>query len=219
MEAIVTKAFELIEKEGGSVWLILPGVLVVMAVLVVHAWLVRADPAGIARSLVNGEKRRLELMLTQDYLKEGADTLIRRELRQRSLWKLTRLFNHRLQDLAVQFAVHWNVRASYLSLWRTWLSERDGKILFNHTWYKISQWMFRLSAVASTAILIILVVVFFHGLTPWKAMILTLMLVVFIWFPWLLFTMVPFKSATREMLARVEAFNALEKQSGKKGGT
>lgn len=58
-------------------------------------------------------------MLTLDYLKDGADTLIEREFRQRSLWKLTRLFNHRLQDLSVEFAVHWNMRANYLSLWRT----------------------------------------------------------------------------------------------------
>jgi len=103
-------------------------------------------------------------MLTLDYLKGGADTLIERELRQQSLWKLTRLFSHRLQDLAVQFAVHWNVRANYLSLWCTWLSERDGKIHFNHTWYRIFLWMFRLNALVSTAMLIAVMVVLFHGL-------------------------------------------------------
>lgn len=85
MDAIAAKAFELMERVGLSVWLILLAVFVVMAVLVVHAWLVRADPAGIARSVINSEKCRLEHMLTLDYLKDEADTLIKRELRQRSL--------------------------------------------------------------------------------------------------------------------------------------
>ncbi|MEC4256747.1 hypothetical protein VJV57_26410, partial [Escherichia coli] len=118
MEAILTQAFEWLTKNGTPGWLILLAILFGMFVLVVHAWLVRADPAGIARSLMNSEKRRLEHMLTQAYLTPQTLTLIHRELRQRSLWKLTRLFNHRLQDLAVLFAAHFNVRASYLSLWR-----------------------------------------------------------------------------------------------------
>lgn len=37
METIVAKAFEMIERGGGSLWLNLSGVLIVMAVLVVHA--------------------------------------------------------------------------------------------------------------------------------------------------------------------------------------
>ena len=213
MEAIVAKAFELMERNGSSVWLILPAVLVLMAVLVVHAWLVRANPAGIARSLINSERLRLEYMLTLDYLKDGADTPIERELLQRSLLKLTRLFNHRLQDLAVHFSVHWNVRASYLSLWRTWLTERDDQIHFSHTWYGISLWMFRLNAVVSTGMVITMLVVLFKALIAWKAMIIAFMLVAFIWFPWMMFTLVPFKSATREMLVRLEVFNALEKRS------
>ncbi|MBK5017167.1 hypothetical protein [Pantoea sp. S62] len=106
MEAIVAKALELMGKEGGSLWLILPGLLVVMAIHVVHALLVKADPAGIACSVIYSKRRRLEHMLTLDYLKDGPDTLIERELRQRSLWKLTRLFSYRLQNLAVEFAVH-----------------------------------------------------------------------------------------------------------------
>jgi len=42
METIAAKAFEMTERGGGSVWLILPGVLIVMAALVLHAWLVRS---------------------------------------------------------------------------------------------------------------------------------------------------------------------------------
>lgn len=58
----------------------------------------------------------MEHIFTRDHLKDGADTLIKRELRQPSLLKLTRLNSHQLQDLAVQFALHWNIRTSYLSL-------------------------------------------------------------------------------------------------------
>jgi len=78
--------------EKPAAWLILPAVLVLMMVLVVHAWLVRADPPSNARSLINSERRRLEHILTPDYPKDGAGTLFKRKLRQRSLWKLTRLF-------------------------------------------------------------------------------------------------------------------------------
>ena len=70
--------------------------------------------------------------------------------------------------------------------------------------------MFWVSAIISTAIMINVLIVVFNGLIAWKAMVITFMLVVFIWFPWLMFTMVPFQGATREMLARLEAFNALK---------
>lgn len=75
-EAIVAKAFKLMELNRSSVWLIWP------AVLVVYAWLVKADPAVIARSLINTERRKLENMLTREHLKDGSDTFIKRELRQ-----------------------------------------------------------------------------------------------------------------------------------------
>ena len=99
MDAILTQAFEWVIRNGTPGWLILPAILFGMCVLVVHSWLVRADPAGITRSVINREKRRLEHMLTQEYLTSETRTLIERELRQRSLWKLIRLFNHCQQEI------------------------------------------------------------------------------------------------------------------------
>ena len=106
MDAILTQAFEWVIRNGTPGWLILPAILFGMCVLVVHSWLVRADPAGITRSVISREKRRLEHMLTQEYLTSETRTLIERELRQSSLWKLTRLFNHCQQDLAVLFGLN-----------------------------------------------------------------------------------------------------------------
>lgn len=209
MEAILTQAFEWITKHGRPGWLLLPAILFGMFVLVVHSWLVRADPAGIARSVINSEKRRLENMLTQEYLPKEAHTLIERELRQRSLWKLTRLFNHRLQDLSVLFAEHFNVRASYLSLWRTWLSEREGKIYFNRTWYRICLWLSGLNAMISTTMLIAAGIIIFHGLSTGRAMLLMLLMTGFIWMPWLTLTLtlVPLPGMTRKMEKQLATFN------------
>ncbi|MDU7840931.1 MAG: hypothetical protein E7J63_21890 [Pantoea sp.] len=55
--------------------------------------------------------------------------------------------------------------------------------------------------------------VFFKALIAWKAMVIAFMVVAFIWFPWMMLTMVPFRSATRKMLARLDAFNTMEKGS------
>jgi len=44
-------------------------------------------------------------------------------------------------------------------------------------------------------------------------MVIAFMLVAFIWFPWMMLTMVLFRSATREMLARLDDFNSQEKGS------
>ncbi|MBZ6397836.1 MULTISPECIES: hypothetical protein [Pantoea] len=208
MDAILTQAFEWFTKNGTPGWLIMPAILFGMCVLVVHSWLVRADPAGIARSVINSEKRRLEHMLTQEYLNRETRALIERELRQRSLWKLTRLFNHRLQDLAVLFAERYNVRASYLSLWRTWLSEREGKIHFNRTWYMICLCLSGLNVFISTTLLIAAGIIIFHGLSTGRAMLLMLLMTGFIWLPWLMLTLVPLPGMTRRMEAQLAVFNS-----------
>lgn len=210
MDAVLTQLIALYIKEGLSVWLIMSVVLMVMGVLVVHAWLVRADPAGIARSLINLRRRRLEDMLTQSYLTTETHALVERELRQRSLWKLTRLFNPGLQDLAVLFAMRFNVRASYLSLWRPWLTERDGKIHFSRLWHRICFWLFCLNALFCTAILGAAMVVLLTSLVAWKALLIILLLVAGAWFPLLMHTAVPPPGMTRKMESQLAAFNSTE---------
>lgn len=53
---------------------------------------------------------------------------------------------------------------------------------------------------------ITIMVLFLKALIAWRAIVIAFMLVAFIWLPWMILTMVPFRSATREMLIRVEAF-------------
>lgn len=208
METVLTRVMEMYLEGRLSAWLIVPTVLCVMGVLVVHAWLVRADPAGIARSIMNIRRRRLEDMLNQDYLTPEIHTLVERELRQLSLWKLTRLFNPELQDLSVLFAARFSVRAGYLSLWRTWLTARDGKIRFSRVWHRICFWLFCLNALFCTAVLGTVMVVLLHSLISWKAFLIILLLVAFAWFPWLMHTAVPPPGMTREMERQLAVFNS-----------
>lgn len=205
METIVTEAFEWLKRDGAPVWLAL---FVVMAVLVIHSWMVKADPAAIIRSLLNVKKRRLENMLKQRYLTKETRTLIERELRQRSLWKLTRLFEHRLQDTAVLFTARFNVRADYLSKWRNWLSEREGQICFNRTWYQICLVLFWIGAVFDTAV--------WGGVVFTAAQKLSadyfapaLFFSTVPWLLWLIFTRVPMPAMTREMELRLQEFNKI----------
>jgi len=179
-----------------------------MCILGVHSWLIRADTADIARSVMNSEKRRLEYMLMQEYLARQTRTLIERELRPRNLWKLTRLFNLRLQDLAVLFAERYNVRASYLSLWRTWLSEREGIIYFNRIWYRICLCLSGLNAFISITLLIAAGIIIFHGLSTGRAMLLMLLMTGFIWLPWLILTVIPLPGMTRRMKRQLADLNS-----------
>lgn len=207
MEAIVTKAFELFTGEGGSAGLTATVLHFLMCVLVVHAWLVKASLVEIARGLIHARRRRLENTLTQDYITKEARTLINRELRQQTLWKLTRLFEHRLQELGVLFAERFNQRASYLSSWRTWLTEQNGQIHFKRTFYKVCLGLFCFSFVVSTSLLVTVLVVIFQGMLAWKAMVITFMLVCFIWMPWIFLTYVPFPFMTRKLVAQLQEFN------------
>lgn len=207
MDAVLMRIMELYTEGKLSAWLIVPTVLFVMGVLVVHAWLVRADPAGIARSLMNIRRHRLEDMLTRDYLTPEVHALVHRELRQLSLSKLTRLFNPELQDLAVLFAARFSVRPGYLSLWRTWLSARDGKIHFSRIWHRICFWLFCLNALFCTVVLGTVMVVLLYSLVAWKAFLIILLLVAFAWFPWLMHTAVPPPGITRKMEGQLAVFN------------
>jgi len=203
MGTVVTEAFTWLKQDGAPAWLAL---FIVMIVLVAHSWMVKADPAGIIRSLLSIKKRRLEGMLTQEFLSPETRTLVERELRQRSLYKLTGIFEHRLQDTAVLFNTRFNVRADYLSKWRSWLSEHNGKICFSRKWYRISYWLFWAGAAIDTALWggIAFLIGWELGVDRlWPA----LVICAIPWFLWLLFTMVPTRAMTCEMEAALTKFN------------
>jgi len=99
-------------------WLLL---FIYIVLGVVRHRVINAESGSVFRGLLNLRKRRLEQMLTQPYLNKNAVSLAKRELRQRSLYRLTGLYNYRLQDLAVIMCDRYGLRAGYLKPWRNWL--------------------------------------------------------------------------------------------------
>ena len=73
-------------------WLLL---CIYIALGVVRHRVINAESGSVFRGLLNLRKRRLEQMLTQPYLNKNAVRLAKRELRQRSLYRLTGLYNYR----------------------------------------------------------------------------------------------------------------------------
>ncbi len=88
-------------------WLLL---CIYIALGVVRHRVINAESGSVFRGLLNLRKRRLEQMLTQPYSNKNAVRLAKRELRQRSLYRLTGLYNYRLQDLAVIMCDRYGVR-------------------------------------------------------------------------------------------------------------
>lgn len=125
MESIAAKAFESFTVGGASVGLISAALISLMCVLVVYSWLVRADPFGALRGLVNHRRQRLETIRTRPWLSKEATDLADLELRQISLCQLTGIFDYRLQEPAVKLITHFRLRACYL---RPVIDCFDGKV-------------------------------------------------------------------------------------------
>ncbi|MFI8416591.1 hypothetical protein ACQKDS_09065 [Serratia sp. NPDC078593] len=186
-------------------WLLL---LVYIVLGVVRHRVINAESGSVFRGLLNFRKRRLEQMLTQPYLNKNAVRLAKRELRQRSLYRLTGLYHYRLQDLAVILCDRYGLRAAYLKPWRNWLKERDGQIVFNRKGHSICWSLFLVGQIANTALLVAFIVYLIrHAPAEMIAPLLMLYMVV-LWFPWLMMTSMPFPAWTREMEAYLEKFNS-----------
>lgn len=108
-------------------------VLILLAL--VYKWLARANPAALFKSLFSFRKYRLERMKSLDYLAQDERVCIDQELRMINNLALTGLSTPGLQKAAVKFASYCGVRGKYLISWRRYLSEKDGKILFNRARY------------------------------------------------------------------------------------
>lgn len=210
MEAIVTKAFELFTVGGASVGLISAALLSLLCVLVVYSWLVRADPFGALRGLVNHRRQRLETIRTRPWLSKEVTDLADLELRQISLLQLTGIFDYRLQGPAVKLITHFRLRARYLRPWRKWLSpgkdELEGQILLNEKACRRA-WRF--------CIVLNLIFMAMMGLITWIASSyfgyqytgLFLMMNYVWWFPLFLMSVVPPPVTTRKLVAQLQEFN------------
>lgn len=185
-------------------WVLL---LIYILLGVVRHRLINAEP-GAFRGLLSFRRRRLEQMLKQPYLNKKVTRLIKRELRQRSLYRLTGLYNYRLQDLAVMLCDRYSLRAGYLKPWRNWLSEENGLIIFSRKWHRF-RWRLFVTVQLINLILLVVTIGFVvsHASVTMKAPLVFLYFVGW-WLPWLIITAVPVPAWTQEMEAYVEKFNA-----------
>lgn len=177
---------------------------------VVRRRMINAEPGSVFRGLLNFRQRRLERMLNQAYLKKKDLRLVRRELRQRSLYQLTGIFEHRLQDMAVALCEGNDRRAGYLRHWRGWLKAHQGNIIFDRRIYAFHYCLSVTGTVLMTAVLFSMCQVFtehqgFEGLYVFLMINIALW-----WFPLLLLITVPSPKMTDEMEALVARFNREE---------
>jgi len=214
MPAGIIEAVELFFKYGSQVWLVMPGLMIAT---LFYAWLVKADPSGFIRDLLNRKKQRLIQIRTMDYLSDEVKELAERELKQLALHPLTGIFNYRLQPLAVEFCHRFNQRPRYLASWRSWLSEEDGQIRFDKKWCQRAWWGYAYVNLPLSFGLVLAI----SGLAGWKAGIEytapAILLNMITWcFPWLMFSSVPTPAITRVLETDLEAFNNRKKGSSER---
>ncbi|MDF7662770.1 hypothetical protein PUG81_27765 [Erwiniaceae bacterium L1_54_6] len=188
----------------GSGWFILAGFV---AVQVVYAWLKNASPTEIIMRMMHARRNRLLAMLEESFLSKEAKALAEQELRQRSLYQLTGLYNYRVQGLAVGLITRFGLHTRYLTPWRSWLSESDGLITFNRKSYRFAWWFFICGTFPLSLLIIALITFSVAHQFGYPSAALALVLSVVLIFYWLIFAFVPGPSETRKMEARLKEFN------------
>lgn len=192
-------------QHGWTGWSILLGLI---AFGVVYSWLVKAEPVNIIRGMLNFKRRRLEDMLMQQFTDPKVHELVRLELNQHTLYKLTGLRDHRLQKEGVLFLSRFNLRARYLVPWCNWLTEKDGRIKFNNKRYRFA-WRFFLWVLlpVPTLLLIFITIAFIekYGLT--YAPVFMMLNITLWWFPLLYVSTIPNPARTEEMENRIRDYN------------
>lgn len=205
MPSGATELVELMLKYGYPVVPVLIGLMVAAVVL---AWLIRADPFGFVRSLLNRKKQRLEHIRSQDYLCNDTKKLAELELKQLALYQLTGVFNHRLQPVAVKFCSRFNHRARYLTAWRSWLNEQNGNIQFEQKWYRYA-WRGFVYVNLPLSLGMVLAI---SGILGWKSGIeyiapMILLNTIMWWGPWIMFSSVPTPQMTRALETELAEYN------------
>ncbi|WP_337036031.1 hypothetical protein [Pantoea agglomerans] len=206
----LTMIIQWMEKYPKTGWLLL---IVYIVLGVVRHRLINAESGSVFRGLLNLKRRRLEQMLKQPYMDKNAVSLVRRELRQRSLYQLTGLYNYRLQDLAIVFCDRYGLRAGYLKPWRNWLNEQEGQIVFKRKWHCFRWRIFLLVLIVNVILLVAFIMyIFSHASAEMIAPL--IMFYVLLWlFPWLMVASVPTPAWTREMEAYLKKFNAEQRMA------
>jgi len=181
--------------------------LYIVAGIVRHR-IINAESGSVFRGLLNFRRRRLEQMLTQPFLEKNEVMLARHELRQRSLYQLTGLFDNRLQPLAVKICHQNGLRAGYFRHWRGWLKEQQGRIIFDRPMYAFFYCLSLTAMLVITVMLVALSLIFYrqHGEDHLAIFIVSSGLLW--WGPLLVLMALPSPKMTNEMEAFIASFNA-----------
>lgn len=175
----------------------------------VFDWLSRYEAAGLFRALFNRRRQHLEKMLSQTYLSRETRNLARAELNQMSRRKLTGFSEPHLQEKLTRICLRHNLPSRYFTRWRTYLSEKNGVIVFAGRWYRFV-WRFFLfiNLPLSTLYLGFMCDVFvkIYGLDK---LVIILALNMLVWYlPWLVMTSPMAPPPTKEMENYISAYNA-----------
>lgn len=140
-EKSVTEAKDFTELFLSHGWPVVIAFVTYHAVNMIFGWLGRTEPAGLFRAIFNRRRQHLEKMLTQPYLSRETRNLARAELNQLSCRKLTGFSDPRLQKALTRLCLRHNLPSRYFIRWRTYLSEKNGRIVFARRWYRLA-WRF-----------------------------------------------------------------------------
>lgn len=175
----------------------------------VYKWLARASPAVFFRSLFSFRKYRLERMKALNYLTQDERLCIDQELRMINNQVLTGLSTPGLQKAAVKFASYCGVRGKYLKKWRRYLTEKEGKILFDRGFYERNL-RISIRIVLPASLIILIIVVWLLTLHFGKQNFMGILLLnLDLWFvPLNYFTSPVSIKSTNEMEAYLRDFNA-----------
>ncbi|EPQ7464099.1 hypothetical protein ACUV8E_004756 [Escherichia coli] len=84
------------------------------------------------------KKSRLKSMLSEEHVSPETQARILLELRQQDNMWLTGMQAPGLADIVVELTVQNNLRARYFYIWRRWLTESEGVIIFDEKRYNIA---------------------------------------------------------------------------------
>jgi len=164
-------------------------ILLLIALRIIYVWVLKADPLVLIRGVINFRTHRLENMLNRPCLTDNDKNCILQELRQINHLSLTGFRSSRLQDLAVEFSLKFGLPGRYLKPWRRYLSEDNGRILFDYSRYRRNlNLYYKVNFPLSTGILIFILLLANLRLGEEKFF-LTMILNLYCWYiPWIILT-------------------------------
>lgn len=205
----MTGAKDFIELFLQKGWPVVVAFVLYRIINLVFDWLSRYEAAGLFKAFFNRRRQHLEKMLSQPYLSRETRNLARAELNQMSRRKLTGFSDPHLQEKLTRICLRHNLPSRYFTRWRTYLSEKNGVIVFAGRLYRFV-WRFFLfiNLPLSTLYLGFMSYVFMQ-IYGFDKLFIILSLNMLVWYlPWLIMTSPMAPPPTNEMKNYISAYNA-----------